>query len=112
MITGMTTAHDACSRLHLPRLAKPAPPSVAGPIGGEARTAAAIARRRREALEAEIRGELPLAYVARVTRAKLKAARERLKRRGLAAAPVLCADTTVALGRRILGKPNDARACG
>jgi len=61
-----------------------------------------------EALEAEIRGELPLAYVARVTRAKLKAARERLKRRGLAAAPVLCSDTTVALGRRILGKPNDA----
>jgi len=61
-----------------------------------------------EALEAEIRGELPQAYVARVTRAKLKAARERLKRRGLAAAPVLCSDTTVALGRRILGKPNDA----
>ncbi|HEY9095673.1 MAG TPA: Maf family protein, partial [Hydrogenophaga sp.] len=31
---------------------------------------------------------------------------------GLPAAPVLCADTTVALGRRILGKPADAKeAC-
>jgi len=61
-----------------------------------------------EALEAERRGELPLAYVERVTRAKLAAARARLKARGLAPAPILCADTTVALGRRILGKPVDA----
>ena len=61
-----------------------------------------------EALEAERAGELPAAYVARVTRAKLRAARERLQARGLAPAPVLCADTTVALGRRILGKPADA----
>ena len=61
-----------------------------------------------EALEAERRGELPLAYVERVTRAKLQAARQRLKARGLPAAPVLCSDTTVALGRRILGKPVDA----
>jgi septum formation protein len=38
----------------------------------------------------------------------LKAARERLVRRRLAPAPILCADTTVALGRRILGKPVDA----
>jgi septum formation protein len=30
-----------------------------------------------------------------------------LKRRSLPSAPVLCADTTVALGRRILGKPAD-----
>ena len=37
-----------------------------------------------EALEAELAGELPLAYVERVTRAKLVAARERLARRGLA----------------------------
>lgn len=61
-----------------------------------------------EALEAEIVGELPAAYVERVTRAKLHAARARLARRGLPAAPVLCADTTVALGRRIFGKPVDA----
>ena len=61
-----------------------------------------------EALEAERTGELPLAYVQRVTRAKLGAARERLRRSGLAEAPILCADTTVALGRRILGKPRDA----
>ena len=61
-----------------------------------------------EALEAERDGELPADYVERVTRAKLQAAKARLKRRGLAAAPILCADTTVALGRRILGKPLDA----
>ena len=61
-----------------------------------------------EALEAERAGELPADYVERVTRAKLQAARARLKRRGLPAAPILCSDTTVALGRRILGKPLDA----
>ena len=61
-----------------------------------------------EALEATRAGELPRDYVERVTRAKLAAARERLKRRNLPAAPILCADTTVALGRRILGKPADA----
>ena len=61
-----------------------------------------------EALEAERPGELPAAYVQRVTAAKLRAAVARLKTRGLQPAPVLCADTTVALGRRILGKPADA----
>lgn len=61
-----------------------------------------------EALEHERPGELPLAYVERVTRAKLAAARRRLVQRGLPPAPVLCSDTTVALGRRILGKPADA----
>jgi septum formation protein len=61
-----------------------------------------------ESLEAEIAGELPAAYVERVTRAKLAAARRRLAKRALPEAPVLCADTTVALGRRILGKPRDA----
>ena len=60
-----------------------------------------------EALEAVRAGELPLDYVRRVTRLKLGAARVRLRRRGLPAAPILCADTTVALGRRILGKPLD-----
>ena len=61
-----------------------------------------------EALEAERLGELPLAYVQRVTLAKLDAARQRLIRRGLPSAPILCSDTTVALGRRIYGKPLDA----
>ena len=61
-----------------------------------------------EALEAERPSELPAAYVQRVTAAKLRAAVLRLKARGLQPAPVLCADTTVALGRRILGKPADA----
>lgn len=61
-----------------------------------------------EALEAVRGGEAPAAYVQRVTRAKLDAARRRLKARGLPPAPVLCADTTVALRARILGKPADA----
>jgi septum formation protein len=61
-----------------------------------------------ESLEAERRVELPAAYVERVTRAKLAAARQRLSSRGLAEAPILAADTTVAIGRRILGKPADA----
>jgi septum formation protein len=61
-----------------------------------------------ESLEAEQQGELPADYVERVTRAKLHAARQRWKARGLPAAPILCSDTTVALGRRILGKPLDA----
>jgi septum formation protein len=61
-----------------------------------------------EALEVVLGGESPTAYVRRVTQLKLDAATARLKRRGLPAAPVLCSDTTVALGRRIYGKPDDA----
>ena len=61
-----------------------------------------------EALEAPLPAEAPADYVQRVTGPKLAAARRRLRVRGLPAAPVLCADTTVALGRRILGKPADA----
>lgn len=61
-----------------------------------------------EALEAVLPGELPAAYVQRVTALKLQAARARLKARGLPPAPILCSDTTVAIGRRILGKPADA----
>ena len=47
------------------------------------------------------KGELPLAYCRRLAREKAEA---------LDCAPgevLLCADTTVALGRRILGKPGD-----
>ncbi len=66
-----------------------------------------------EALEVPLRGEPPAAYVVRVTLLKLDAARARMQRHGLPPAPVLCADTTVALGRRILGKPvNHAQALG
>jgi septum formation protein len=61
-----------------------------------------------EALEAVLPGEAPTAYVQRVTQLKLDAAVARLKQRGLPPAPVLCSDTTVALGRRIYGKPDDA----
>jgi septum formation protein len=46
--------------------------------------------------------------VQRVTQLKLDAALARCKRLGLLAAPVLCSDTTVALGRTILAKPLDA----
>ena len=60
-----------------------------------------------EALEAERAGESPETYVVRVAAAKLAAARHRHAARGLRPAPVLCADTTVALGDRILGKPRD-----
>ena len=42
-------------------------------------------------------------------RAKLDAALARMQRRGLPPAPVLCSDTTVALGRVIYGKPMDGR---
>ena len=61
-----------------------------------------------EALEAVKTNEAPATYVKRVTHLKLDAAMARLKRRGLTAAPILCCDTTVALGRRIYGKPDDA----
>jgi septum formation protein len=61
-----------------------------------------------EWLEEERSNELPADYVRRVTLVKLLAARARLARRRLPEAPILCADTTVAVGRRILGKPADA----
>ena len=64
-----------------------------------------------EALEVVHGAEAPATYVKRVTRLKLQAAVARMQRQGLPAAPVLCSDTTVALGRIILGKPeNDADA--
>jgi septum formation protein len=64
-----------------------------------------------EALEVVHGAEAPASYVQRVTRLKLQAAVARLQRQGLPAAPVLCSDTTVALGRTILGKPaSDADA--
>ena len=62
-----------------------------------------------EALEAVLKNEAPTAYVRRVTNLKLDAAVARLKRRQLKPAPILCSDTTVALGRIIFGKPEDAK---
>jgi septum formation protein len=61
-----------------------------------------------ESIENVLPGEAPARYVRRVTELKLDAALRRLKRRGLPPAPVLCSDTTVALGRVIYGKPADA----
>jgi len=79
-----------------------------------------------EALEVVLADEDPRSYVVRVTQLKLQAAVQRLSRRIQTSkstpvdeedqeveknqdlyvnAPVLCADTTVALGREILGKP-------
>lgn len=52
--------------------------------------------------EDPMRGELPRPYCARIARAKalaVEAGENDI---------VLCADTTVALGRRIMGKPRDA----
>jgi septum formation protein len=61
-----------------------------------------------EAIEAVLPDESPDAYVTRVTALKLDAAVARCARRGLPPAPILCSDTTVALGATIYGKPDDA----
>jgi septum formation protein len=64
-----------------------------------------------ESLEAHIPGEAALHYVQRVTLAKLQAAYQRLQKRHLPWAPIVCADTTVAITvadqEMILGKPAD-----
>jgi septum formation protein len=60
-----------------------------------------------ESLEIVLKNEAPKTYVMRVTGLKLDAAVARMKNRGLVAAPVLCADTTVAMGRVIYGKPEN-----
>ena len=61
-----------------------------------------------EALEVALKNEAPSAYVVRVSGLKLGAAVARIQRRKLKLAPILCSDTTVALGRTIYGKPDDA----
>ncbi len=55
--------------------------------------------------EAPLADELPEAYVERLARAKVEAGWRRMVQRNLPRAPVLCADTTVALDGRIFGKP-------
>ena len=63
-----------------------------------------------DALEDPLPSEPPDAYVRRVTNLKAAAAWQRVtQRKGLARMPVLAADTTVALGNEILGKPADRR---
>ena len=62
-----------------------------------------------ESIEAVLPGEAPAAYVERVTGLKLDAAVARRAARGLPDAPILCSDTTVALGRTIYGKPGSAQ---
>jgi septum formation protein len=66
-----------------------------------------------EALEQVVPAEDPLDYVTRVTALKAHAGWARLEQAGHEPMPVLVSDTTVALGRDILGKPcsvDEARA--
>jgi septum formation protein len=60
-----------------------------------------------EALERVLPGETPLAYVQRVTLLKLQHAKAECTRLAWPSHPILCADTTVALGSHILGKPQN-----
>lgn len=59
--------------------------------------------------ESALGGESPRAYVERLARAKAEAGWQRVERDNLPRAPVLGADTTVAVDGRILGKPADDR---
>jgi septum formation protein len=60
-----------------------------------------------EVSEEVLEGESPRAYVERVAMAKADLGWKRLMQRNLPRAPVLAADTTVALEGRIFGKPAD-----
>lgn len=62
----------------------------------------------READETPRSGEAPAEYVRRLARTKAALAWHRLTKRGLPLRPVLAADTAVAVGEQILGKPVDA----
>ena len=57
--------------------------------------------------ETPLAGETAAAYVERMARAKAEAGWSRMLQRNLPHAPVLAADTTVALENQILGKPRD-----
>jgi septum formation protein len=74
--------------------------------GAQVQTLLPHAAENAEALEATLPNDTPLQYVERVTRLKLDAALARWQLQGLPPAPILCADTTVALGEQILGKPD------
>jgi len=55
--------------------------------------------------ETSLGDELPAVYVERLARGKAEAAWRRMLQRNLPQAPVLAADTTVALDGRVFGKP-------
>ena len=57
--------------------------------------------------ESVLAGEAPAAYVERMARAKAETGWRRMLQRNLPPAPVLAADTTVALDNRIFGKPEN-----
>ena len=57
--------------------------------------------------ESVLEGEAPAAYVERMARAKAETGWRRMLQRNLPTAPVLAADTTVALGGKIFGKPDN-----
>ena len=57
--------------------------------------------------ESVLEGEAPAAYVERMARAKAETGWRRMLQRNLPPAPVLAADTTVALGGKIFGKPDN-----
>ena len=57
--------------------------------------------------ESVLAGEAPAAYVERMARAKAETGWRRMLQRNLPPAPVLAADTTVALDGRIFGKPGN-----
>jgi len=58
-----------------------------------------------EVNEDSLSGEAPAAYVERMARDKAESGWRRMLQRNLPAAPVLAADTTVALDGKIYGKP-------
>lgn len=60
--------------------------------------------------ETVLAGEAPAAYVERMAKAKAEAGWRRMLQRNLPPAPVLAADTTVALEGRIFGKPENRAA--
>ena len=62
-----------------------------------------------EVNEAPLANESPDVYVERLARAKAEAGWKRMLQRNLPPAPVLAADTTVALEGRIFGKPADRK---
>jgi len=57
--------------------------------------------------EAVLPGEIPDQYATRIARLKAESGWSRLEQRRLLRYPVLAADTTVAIGEDILGKPAD-----
>lgn len=67
-----------------------------------------VLRLRDFSVDESVRGrEAPVAYVKRLALAKARAGVGAMRSRGMAARPVLGADTTVCVGREILGKPAD-----